>query len=111
MFIARLILLLNNLVFGFIELILSFRIFLKFFGASTQAPFVSWIYETSKPLLYPFEGMFPSSTLSHGFTIEISALFALIIYAFVAYFISEIIQITDEGREYYFRKNDNDKDK
>lgn len=92
---AEFILSLTQFILGIVELFIGTRIFLKLFGASTQAPFVRWIYSTSAPLLAPFEGMFPSPELEGLFVIEFSAFFALIFYAFVAYLIQAVVaQIT-----------------
>lgn len=74
-----------------VELIISLRIILKLFGASETAPFVQWVYETSGPLLEPFIGMFPSPNISGGFVIEFSALFGLMVYAFIGYILLEIV--------------------
>ncbi len=89
--IPRVILLLNNTIFGIVEFFIGLRIILKLFGASTSAPFVSWVYETTNPLLRPFLGMFPSPRLEGGFIIEFSALFGLLVYAFIGYLIEQII--------------------
>ena len=80
-----------DVITGIIEFLLSIRILLKLLGASTKAPFVQWIYETTKPLLTPFEGMFPSSTLPLGVVIEMSTLFAVITYAFIGVILESII--------------------
>ncbi len=88
----RYILTLSDTVLGIIEFLLSLRILLKLFGASTQAPFVQWVYETTNPLLAPFEGMFPTSSLSTSLVLEISTLFALITYAFVGVLLESIIR-------------------
>jgi len=80
-----------NAVFGLIEFIIGLRVLLKLLGANVAAPFVNWVYETSQPLLYPFEGMFPTPRLRTGSVIEFSALFALIVYALIAYAIGEIL--------------------
>lgn len=87
---ASTILFLNNLIFGFIQFILSLRVLLRLLGAQ-PAPFVQWVMETSAPLLSPFEGMFPTARLEGGFVVEISALFALLIYGLLGYVIAEII--------------------
>lgn len=76
---------------GLVEFLISLRIVLKLFGASTKAPFVTWVYETTKPLLFPFEGMFPSSTLHTGFVLEVSALFALLVYAFIGFLLESVV--------------------
>ncbi len=62
-----------------IEILLALRVLLKMFGANPLAPFVAWVYETTRPLLTPFIGMFPSPRVE-TFVIEFSALFALIVY-------------------------------
>lgn len=80
---------LANIIFTFIEGLLVLRILLKFFGANPLTPFVAWIYQTSKPLIAPFEGMFPTETTQGGFILEVSVLFALLIYVFVGYLINE----------------------
>ncbi len=75
--------------------ILGLRIILKLLGASTVAPFVTWVYETTKPLLTPFQGMFPSSDLAPRFTLEFSSLFALIAYSFIGYVLSSLVDTVD----------------
>lgn len=82
---------LTNTVLAIIEFLLSFRIILKFFGASASAPFVFWIYETTQPLLKPFIGAFPSPRVEGGFIIEFSSLFALIVFAFIGYLIDNLL--------------------
>lgn len=83
---------LSNVLFTFIEGLIALRILLKFFGANPLTPFVVWVYETSKPLLTPFEGIFPSATARGGFTLEVSALFALLVYAFLGYVVVETLE-------------------
>lgn len=78
-------------VIGLVELLISLRIILKLFGASTSAPFVQWVYETSYPLIAPFAGMFPAPQISGLFVIEFSAVFALVVYMFVGYFLTESV--------------------
>lgn len=97
---SQLILFLTRTVFAFAEVIITLRIVLKILGANTAAPFVLWIYDTSKPLLAPFTGMFPSENISGGFIIEFSALFALVIYALVSYLIEELIEFIDKAVEH-----------
>lgn len=101
--VAKLILWLNDMILGIVEFLIGLRIILKLFGASTAAPFVVWVYNTTDPLLSPFEGMFPSPELEGQFVIEFSALFALLVYAFIGYLIrvgiAELTALT-ERREH-----------
>jgi uncharacterized protein YggT (Ycf19 family) len=84
-----------NAIIGIAQTIIGLRILLKLFGASSNAPFVRWLYETSEPLLNPFVGMFPSPVLDGNFVIEFSALFALIIYTLVGYFLTQLVILFD----------------
>lgn len=92
------ILFLSNTIFYFIEGILGLRILLKLFGAYSSSPFVAWVYTTSKPLLFPFEGMFPTVVPQNGFVIEISTLFAFLVYVFLGYVISEELTALGEKK-------------
>ncbi|MBB6454245.1 uncharacterized protein YggT (Ycf19 family) [Salirhabdus euzebyi] len=80
-----------NVIFGIAQLILGLRIILRLFGANQAAPFVQWIYETSSPLLYPFEEIFPTHSLDGTFVIEFSALFAVLIYSLAGYFLTRAV--------------------
>ncbi|MFD2637991.1 YggT family protein [Piscibacillus salipiscarius] len=80
-----------NLVIGLVQLILGLRIILKLFGASVSAPFVEWTYNTSEPLLHPFEGIFPTKVLDGTFVVEFSAIFAFLIYTIIGYFLTSLI--------------------
>lgn len=94
-----------NFITGLVELLLSLRIVLKLFNASTAAPFTRWVYETTSPLLAPFQGMFPSPELSGGFELEFSAIFALMVYAFVGYLIVEVLDSLRHQAELRMAKN------
>ena len=93
------ILRLVNIILWFIGGLLGLRILLKFFGANPATPFVDWVYETSAPLLAPFVGIFPNPSLEGGFVIEISALFALIIYAIIGSVLEDFIARLEANAE------------
>lgn len=80
---------LTNSIFFVVESLVGIRIVLKLFNASQAAPFTRWVYDTTAPLLTPFQGMFPSPAVSGGLIIEFSALFALLMYAFANFLILE----------------------
>lgn len=77
--------------------LLGLRIILKLLGASTAAPFVVWVYDTTKALLVPFQGMFPIADIAPKLTLEFSSIFAIIIYSFVAYILTDFIKIIDHN--------------
>lgn len=79
-----------HLIFYAIELLLAVRLVLKFFAANVTAPFVTWIYRISEPLLAPFRNIFPTMKLGN-FILEFTTLFALAIYVLIGYLIMELI--------------------
>ena len=84
-----------SLVMGTVETLLLLRVILKLLGANVAAPIVSWTYETTSPLLAPFQGMFPQPTLRGGVIIEFSTLFALLAYSMIGYLLLELINFID----------------
>jgi uncharacterized protein YggT (Ycf19 family) len=57
---------------------------LQLFGASTDAEFTRWVYRNVERIMEPFRGMFPSPTLSDRSVLDVSLLFAMIVYALAA---------------------------
>lgn len=88
---ANLVISLVNLISGLVEIILSLRLLLKILGANPLTPFVNWVYQTSAPLLQPFAGIFPNPNVDGRFVIEFSTLFAIAVYAIIAYIIVELL--------------------
>lgn len=76
-----------------IEIILIFRFILRLLAASANAPFVAWVYQTSQPLLAPFQFIFPTPSIRGGFTIEFTTLFAIFAYAVIGYVLQEVLTI------------------
>ncbi len=92
MLISRFLVKLIGLVTDIVVTILALRIILKLLGASTGAQFVVWVYDTTKPLLAPFQGMFPSPEIAPRLTIEFSAVFAVVIYSFIGYILADVVR-------------------
>jgi hypothetical protein len=91
-----------NIIIGLAELFLGFRLILRLLAASPEAPFVSWIYDTSASLLYPFRGMFPVQTLESGVVLEISTLFAILAYAILGWLLVSLVDfIYISSRRHY----------
>lgn len=70
-----------NLFVGAVITVLGLRFLLRLFAANESVTFVSWIYETSAALLEPFRGIFPTQTFENNIVLELSTLFAIIVYA------------------------------
>ncbi len=86
-FLVKLINLVTNIVVG----LLALRFLLKFLGASSTAPFVVWIYNTTQPILAPFLGMFTSPIVEQRLIVELSTVFAIVVYTFIGYILSDIV--------------------
>ena len=69
-----------NLFVGIATVILGLRVFFRLFSANGSNDFVSWIYNTSDTLMSPFRGIFPPATLENGTVLDVSAIFAIIMY-------------------------------
>jgi uncharacterized protein YggT (Ycf19 family) len=80
-------------IFGII--VLSLRFFLLMFSANTGVPFVTFIYETSDSFLAPFRGIFPAREFGATGYVDVSALFAIIIYLLIAWGVSSLIKWVD----------------
>jgi uncharacterized protein YggT (Ycf19 family) len=76
-------------VFGII--MLGMRVFLLAFSANPGSSFVNFIYNTSASFLEPFRGIFPPKSLNTTGYLDVAALFAMIIYAFVGWGFSALI--------------------
>jgi uncharacterized protein YggT (Ycf19 family) len=68
-----------------ITLVLLFLAFLlQLLGANPTAGFVEWVYRSVSRAMAPFRGIFEPVVLSDKSTLDISLLFAMIVYGFVA---------------------------
>lgn len=95
---------LTNFVIGVIEFLIGLRIILKLLGVGL-APFVQWVYQTSQPLLNPFEGMFPTTRIAGTAptsVLEFSAVFGFLVYAFIGFLLVEIIRFFAYRRDTYY---------
>jgi uncharacterized protein YggT (Ycf19 family) len=86
-----------DFIFGLTEALIGFRIVLKLLGANSNAPFVQWVNSLSQPFLNPFVNIFPPIALNETSTLDISAIFALVIYAALAKILIELVHIIDSG--------------
>jgi hypothetical protein len=80
-------------VIALIEILLVFRFVLRLLAANPDSGFVSWVYETTRPLLTPFLFIFPTPSVRGGFALEFTTLFAIFAYAFIGYVLQELLGI------------------
>lgn len=82
---------------GIVELLVSLRVLLKLFGASENALFVQWIYDISYLVLFPFDGMFGPLVFSATSVLELSSVFALIVYLFIGYLAHKLLELLNDS--------------
>jgi uncharacterized protein YggT (Ycf19 family) len=74
------------LVYAFVLIdlvLLTLGFFLRLFGASTDAEFTRWVYRNVDRVMEPFRGMFPTRAVSEHSVLDVSLLFAMIVYAII----------------------------
>jgi hypothetical protein len=79
-------------ILGVIEVVLAFRIVLKFLGANSYSGFTNFIYAVSSPFALPFAGIL-RTTVSSDLVFEWSTLIAMVVYAVVAYGLVALFQM------------------
>lgn len=89
-----------NVVLSIIEFLLALRIVLELLGASASSQFVAWVYAVTDALIGPFASAFPNWSVG-GFVIDVSAIFAMIGYAIIAWLVSWLLSmlVTNPLRE------------
>jgi hypothetical protein len=78
------------LLFGVLEALNALRIGLKLIGANPESPIVALIYGLTFMFLFPFEGLVASPTVG-GMVLEISSMFAMLIYALIAWVVERTV--------------------
>lgn len=79
-------------ILGLIEVLLTFRLLLKFIGANSFSGFTSLIYSLSNPFALPFTGVIPP-IFSGRSELEWSTFVAMAVYAVLAWGIIEFFQL------------------
>jgi len=68
-----------------LELLLLLRFSLRLFGANPNAPFTSFVYQLTYPLVSPFFGVFGATPTQSGLGVfEWNSLLAMLVYYLVA---------------------------
>lgn len=80
------------LFFSVLEGLIALRILLKLIGANPLSPVVSLIYGITTLFLVPFAGLIRSPA-TDGMVLEISSMFAIVVYALTALMVEKIITL------------------
>ena len=78
------------LLFGILEALIALRIGLMLIGANPDSPIVALIYGFTSLFLFPFTGLIGSPTVGN-IVLELSSLFAMLIYALIAWALERIV--------------------
>jgi hypothetical protein len=78
------------LLFGILEVLIALRIGLLLIGANPASPIVALIYGITAVFLLPFTGLVGSPSIG-GMVLEISSMFAMLIYALIAWAIERTV--------------------
>lgn len=78
------------LLFGILEALIALRIGLMLIGANPESPIVALIYGFTSLFLFPFAGLIGSPSAG-SMVLELSSMFAMLIYALIAWAIERII--------------------
>lgn len=90
MFTVSLIQRLIDFFVGLAVILLGLRVIFRLFDANPTG-FVDWIYDASGTLLAPFRGIFPSAEIDPGNVLDVTALFAILMYVIIGYALSWLI--------------------
>jgi uncharacterized protein YggT (Ycf19 family) len=93
--VARIARALTFLVYAFVIvalIILLFGFFLQLFGANPHAPFAQWLYRGLRRVMAPFRGLFEPVELDGRSVLDVSILFAMLVYGIVGLALHALIE-------------------
>jgi len=80
------------LLFGILETLIALRILLKLIAANPASPIAALIYAFTDLFLFPFAGLTATPAIG-GMVLEISSIFAMVVYALIAWAIERTIWV------------------
>jgi uncharacterized protein YggT (Ycf19 family) len=101
--VARVARALTYLVYAFVLVALTlllFGFFLLLFGANPDASFAEWVYRGLARVMAPFRGLFEPVPLDGRSVLDVSIIFAMIVYGLAALLLHALIEwLTDRIAE------------
>jgi YggT family protein len=76
------------LLFGLVEAMLVVRFLLRALAANADAGFAQAVYAITGVLVAPFTGLFGTPQIATGAALEVSTLFALVVYAVMGWLVA-----------------------
>lgn len=96
------------LVYAFVVLaivIATLAFFLQLLGANPTSDFAAWVYRGAARVTAPFRGIFPTHALTDDSYLDVSLLFAIIMYGIFALLISELVSWLERKRDQSERRD------
>lgn len=93
--VARIARALTSLVYAFVIVALVLLVLgfiLKLFGANPDASFAEWLYRSLRRVMAPFRGLFEPVPLDGRSVLDVSILFAMLVYGIVALALHALIE-------------------
>ena len=93
--VARIARALTSLLYAFVSValvLLLLGFILKLFGANPDASFAEWLYRSVKRVMAPFRGLFEPVPLDGRSVLDVSILFAMLVYGIVALALHALIE-------------------
>lgn len=84
------------LLTGVVAALLIIRFLFKLLGASTQASFVTFIYNLTQVFVAPFHGIFNSAASGHN-VFEPESLVAIAIYSLIGWGLAALVRVVTKG--------------
>jgi hypothetical protein len=79
------------LLFGILEVLIALRIGLLLIGANPNSPIVALIYGLTYLFLFPFTGLISSPTAGSSMVLELSSMFAMLVYGLIAWALERVV--------------------
>jgi hypothetical protein len=80
-------------------IIATLAFFLQLLGANPTSDFAAWVYRGAARVTAPFRGIFPTHAVTGDSYLDVSLLFAIIMYGIFGLLISELIGWLDRKRD------------
>ena len=93
--VARIARALTSLLYAFVIVALVLLVLgfiLKLFGANPDASFAEWLYRSLRRVMAPFRGLFEPVPLDGRSVVDVSILFAMLVYGIVALALHALIE-------------------
>ncbi len=74
---------------GLVEVLLGFRFIFMLLAASSTAQFSNWVYGATDPLVFPFQGVFPTFTVA-SFSLELATVLGMIVYGVTGFILLQL---------------------